>query len=549
MLPSEIVPYYEKTFERHRIDIAALENGGSLHLRFNEKMAMAYITVLQTFRHYKGEKAKRKEFFKLEEWQKKAVYIWAGWEKLNSDGKWVRRFGESFWFIPKKNGKTILGSGLGIADTILRGEEGGEVYSFATKEDQAKLAWVGFDELLKNHEELKDYREHAYSTIKLTKNNTTFKALGRDSKTIDGISCVFGLADERHAHPDNTLRDNVKSSMAAREQPHMMDITTAGFNVGSPCYSDYLHAKKVVEGTIEDDDLFVFIAEAPEKPDDDDEWYFREEVWEAANPNYGVSVSKDFLASEAKKAKERPEKLNAFLVKHLNVWTTAAESYLPLDKWNACEGEVDDSGEFIGGLDLSVSDDFTSFMRVYKKGKKYHIRSRYYIPKDTVQERERELRVPLFSWVTEGYITATPGPSIDYDYIREDIKEHIDNMEALCYDSYKAKYLIKEIEEGEGYDACIPISQGYRMLSEPTLFLSKLIKDGDIVHDGDPVLRWMVSNMVVTSNAQGNVMPDKSDQRRKIDGVAGVINALAYLIHDTKEDTKSIYEERGMRSL
>ena len=397
-LTSNITPYYEKTFERHRIDIEDVASGVKSHLRFNKKMGMAYITILQTFRHYKGIKAKNKELFILEPWQKKSILIWAGWEKLNSDGKWVRRFGESFWFIPKKNGKTILGSGLAIADSIIRGEQGGEVYSFATKEEQAKLAWVGFDELLKNHDELKNYRQLAYSTLTLSKNNTLFKALGRDSKTLDGINASFGLADERHAHPDNSLRDNVKSSMASREQPHMMDITTAGFNVQSPCYLDYEHAKKVVEGTVEDDDLFVFIAEAPKKPrgNEYDDWYFREEVWRAANPNYGVSVDKDFLKIEAKKAQERPEKLNAFLVKHLNVWTSAAQSYLPLDKWNACKGDVDATGTFIGGMDLSLIDDFSSFMKVYKKGDKYHIKGKYYVPEATLLERERLLRVPLF---------------------------------------------------------------------------------------------------------------------------------------------------------
>ncbi|MFK5976900.1 MAG: terminase large subunit [Sulfurovum sp.] len=563
-------PYYEKTFERHRRDLEELPKD---QYRFNKKMGMAYIKILQTFNHYKGIKAKNDEHFILEDWQKKAVLIWGGWEKKNSDGIWVRRFGESFWFIPKKNGKTILGSGLAIADSIIRGEQGGEVYSFATKEDQARLAWTGFDELLKNHEELKNYRELAYHTLKFTYNNTIFKALGRDSKTLDGINATFGLADERHAHPDNSLRDNVKSSMASRLQPHMMDITTAGFNPASPCYDDYEHAKKVVEGTVEDNDLFVFIAEAPKKPDGDvyDNWYFTERVWEMANPNYGVSVDRDFLKKEAKKAKERPGRLNSFLVKHLNVWTTAAESYIPLDKWNACKGEVDDTGSFIGGMDLSLRDDFSSFMKIYKKGDTYHIKGKYYVPKDTLIERERKLRVPLFSWVTQGYVTATPGATINYMYIYNDILIDIDNMQFFGYDIYKAKKLVKLIEQpidtdlllefGEDIDYenidkykgtyanCIPIVQGFRDLSEPILTLLKLIIDGKIVHDGDPVLTWMMSNFTVTVNATDNVMLDKSEPFRKIDGVAGIINALALFLHQEESQIKSIYEDNGIRDI
>jgi len=563
-----ITPYYEKTFERHRRDLKELSKKD---YRFNKQLGQVYVKILQTFRHYKGQKAG--ELFVLEPWQKKCVMIWAGWEKKKSNGIWIRRFGESFWFIPKKNGKTIMGSGLAIVDTIVRGEEGGEVYSFATVEAQARLAWDGFDELLKKHQELKDYRELAYNKLTFTRNNTIFKALGRDSKTLDGINASFGLADERHAHPDNSIRDNVKSSMASRLQPHMMDITTAGFNIASPCYDDYEHAKKVVDGTVEDNDLFVFIAEAPKKPDGEEfaDWFFTEAVWKMANPNYDVSVDRDFLVQEAKRAKERPEKLNAFLVKHLNIWSSAKESYLPLDKWNECKGEVDTTGIFVGGLDLSLTDDFSSFAKVYRHGDTYHVKMKYYVPMQDLLERGRELKVPLHSWVSQGYVTATRGATINYMYIYEDIAKDIENMEALCYDVYKAKKLIKLIAEpidtdlmlefGEDldyddierykstYDSCIPITQGYKDLSEPTITLLNLIKEGKIVHDGDPVLRWMVSNMVVEHNKQNNVIPDKSHPLRKIDGVASIINTLAYLIHKEKTEETSIYDERGMRIL
>ncbi len=258
-------------------------------------------------------------------------------------------------------------------------------------------------------------------------------------------------------------------------------------------------------------------------------------------------------------------------MKHLNVWTTASESYLPLYKWKDCKGDVDDTGEFVGGLDLSLVDDFSSFMKVYKKGDMYHIKGNYYVPKETLLERERKLRVPLFSWASEGYITATPGTTINYMYIYNEIIKDIGNMEALGYDIYKAKKLIKLLEEpldtdlllefGDDidhdrldaykgtYDNCIPVVQGFRDLSEPIATLLKLVKEGKIVHDGDPVLTWMVSNFTVIMNAQGNVMFDKSEQTRKIDGVAGIVNALAILIHKSDRKEVSVYETRGMRTL
>ena len=569
----KITPFWEKTFERHKRDKEAVARGEKPHLRFNKDLGVLYIYLLESFKHYVGIEAGKNII--LQPWQKKAIIIWAGWEKKNSDGVWVRRFGRSFWFIPKKNGKTIIASGLAIVDTLLRGEVGGEVYSFASKRDQAKLAWVGFDELLKKHEVLSENRHLAYSTITLDINDTIFQALGRDSDTIDGINAQFAVADERHAHPDNGVYDNVESSMASRLQPHIMSITTAGFNVYSPCYEDYLHAKKVVNGEIEDDDLFVFIAEAPKKPEGEgyEDWYFREEVIKAANPNYGVSVRKDFILKEAKRAQVEPQKLNSYLTKHLNIWVSAAESFFSLEDWISCKGEIDidTDATFVGGLDLSILDDFTTFVKVYRQKGKYYIVPSFYIPAERIKEREKELKVPLISWINQGFITATPGKTINYMYIYNDIHKNIDKMEALGYDIYKAKKLIKLLEEPidtdlilefendldfanldkykDTYSNAIAITQGFRHLSEPTIWLKQLIKDKNIVHNGNPVLTWMLSNATVTTNAQGNVMIDKSDRNRKIDGIAATINALALLLHSKDDKKESVYEERGLRDL
>lgn len=562
-------PFYEKTFERHEKELADVKSGKKPHLRYNEKMGKVYVAVLESFKHYKGEWAGKN--FTLEPWQKKAVSICHGWERLNSDGKWVRRFGESLWHLPKKNGKTILGSGLAIADTIIRGEAGGEVYAFATKSDQAKLAWDGFDKLLKNHSHLKKYYKLAYSTITFTQNDTVFKKLGKDSTGdgIDGISCTFALADEKHAHKDKKVEENVISSMASREQPHLMSISTAGFDIMSPYYEDYEYAKKVLTGVLEDDNLFVFIAEPPKKPQGDafNDFYFHPTVWKLSNPNFGVSVKEDFVAKQALDAKNKPNKLISFITKTLNGWGNTQDEFIALSDWDRCEGKIDSKGEFVGGMDLSLLDDFTSFMQVYKKGNKYHIKSNFYIPTEGIRKRETTLRVNLTDWVIKGYITATEGKSINYIYIYNDILKDIENMKALCYDVYKSKSLIKLIEEPldqelmlefdedldknnleqyKGtYDDCIPITQGFAMLSEPTILLKKMIEDGRIVHDGNPVLKWMISNITTVKSPQGNIMITKANRNKKIDGVAGILNALALLLHKDEPKVANVYGKGG----
>jgi len=569
-LLSKIKPIIQYTFDRHKRDLEAVKQGKKPHLRYNRKMARAYIIMLETMKHYKGEWAGKN--FILEEWQKKAISICFGWERKNQDGIWVRRFDESFWHIPKKNGKTILGSGSAVADAVIRPEQGGEVYAFATKSDQARLAWDGFNQLIKNHSDLQKFYKLAYSTITLTNTDTVFKKLGKDTTGdgIDGISATFGLADEKHAHANKKLEENIKSSMASRLQPHFMSISTAGFDSFTHYYEDYEYAKDVVMGVKEDDSLFVLISEAPPKPKNEKykDWYFHKKVWQFANPNYGVSVKEDFVEKQIKNMRNKPSELPSILVKNLNVWRNTSEEFISIEDWNNCKGEIDETGEFVGGLDLSISDDFTSFMKVYKKGRKYYIKSKFYLPKIGIEKKEIILKTKLQQWIEDGWITLTEGKNINYIYIYNDIIKDIDKMKALCYDSYKAKYLIRLIEEPldmetymqfkddldkdnmeqyqQTYDNCIPITQGYGMLSEPTILFQKLVESGDIVHDGNPVLRWMISNITVVKNPQGNIMLNKSMPHKKIDGVAGIINALALMLHKQDIVEPNIYESRGL---
>lgn len=538
-----MTPYYQKTFQRHHTDLERFKD--SKKMRFNKKKGLAYIYIIQNLTHYKGETG----LLKLEDWQKKVVAILFGWERKNKSGEWVRRFSTAFVFLPRKNGKTLLASGMLIADTIIRADRGGETVFFATKRDQAKLAYGAAVQMLKNNKELKEMttERQAKTTFVRKGNSTEFYTLGRDSDTQDGLNVTRAVADEHHAHKDDSLWDVVKSSQTSRKEPFMMSITTAGFNIQSPAYNLYEYSKQVLEGIVEDDSLFAFIAEPPPKPQNDPSFYFREETWRMANPNYGISVDTETFALAAKEAKERPEKLNNFLVKYLNVWTTSAESYFPLHLWQKCQGDVKREGRAVVGMDLSITDDFSSVAWVYRVEEKYHIDIKFYIPKERAYERERELKVPLVSWINEGYITATEGVSIDYGFILHDLEQELENTEAFCYDPYQARTIVNGLEE-KGFSSVFPIRQGYLTLSEPTATLLRHIREKNIIHENNPVLNWMISNTAILTDPAGNIKPNKSDRNRKIDGVAAIINTLAYLIH-TDKPKMNVYEERGLRML
>lgn len=544
-----VYPYYEKTFERHRNDLIRLENGELKSMRFNEQMGAAYIVIIEKLKHYKGQLAGTN--IVLEPWQKKIVMILFGWEQMHSSGVWVRRFSKALIYIPKKNGKTIMASAFSIADTLIRGEHGGEVVFVGAKRDQAKLAWTGVDKMRLMEPDLRDNSDKAYGTIIFTKNDTSFKAIGRDSESEDGMSCSFGSVDEIHAHPDSSLIDAVETSMMARLQPLLLIITTAGFSLSSPLIPEYKYAKQILEGALENENYFAFIAEA-DKEDDE----FEESTWIKANPNYGVSVDRDGMAKIAKQAKDNPEKLNTFLVKHLNRQVSSAQAYIPFDKWMECVDKEVDLSKAIGkiiGFDLSLNDDFTAKASLYVlPNNRYHVRLKCYIPKDNLQKRSRELHAPLVSWVQQGYIVATEGSTIDQDYIEIDTMKELENgdVDYLGYDPHRASHLIKNIEQKSGFDNCIVVSQGFIKLSEPTSLLLNLIKNKTITHEDDPVLNWMISNMSILTNAYGSIMPNKKDPNNKIDGAAALINCLALVVH-VKEDApkESIYESRGMRDL
>ncbi|WP_345993754.1 terminase TerL endonuclease subunit [Sulfurimonas sp. HSL-1716] len=554
---SNRIPYYEKTFERHKKDLTAVESGLRDDIRFNKKLGVAYVKIIEQLKHFEGELAGQR--IQLEDWQRRSIAICFGWQKKRLDRygdpilkngrvQWIRRFNYAFWFIPRKNGKSILASGVGIAESILTLEKGNQIVSYATKKEQAKIIWNGCKKMVESNIELNKNSTIAYSTININPTSTTIRPLGRDSKTEDGLNIGMGIGDETHAHPNRDMREVIESSQGSRVQPMMFDITTAGFDTASSGAIEYEYAKKVMDGIIEDDNYFAFICEL-DKGDDP----FDESVWYKANPNLGISKSWDYMRKQAKQAKERSETRNNFFVKDLNKWVNAAEHFINFDDWEACKADEVDLSEAIAvllGVDLSRTDDFTAKAKTYLfPNNRFHTTQHYYIPADTVKERESELRAPLTKWILEGYITATPGNTIDYDYIQKDILKDIeDGVDEICYDPYRAATLISNIERESEFEGCVQIRQGYMTISEPTFNFKDSIKKKTLTHDGNPVTKWMVSNMSVLSDAAGNIKPDKSKPNRKIDGCAAIINTLARAIsYEPKE--KSVYEERGIRTI
>ena len=540
--------FYHKTFQRHIDDMHRFKN--SEEMRFNNQLANVYLLVMSSFKHFKGSEFAGKNF-KLEPWQKAIIGISMGWEKKNNKGEWIRRFHTANFFMARKNGKTFISAGLALADMMIRAEPQGEIVCVATKRDQAKIAWAGIYSMIRAHDDLKKMFKKAGNTLTYTKDETTVTTLGRDSNTEDGANFSFAIIDELHAHSSSEMVDVVRSSMGARKQPFTLIISTAGFDLGSPLVNEVEHAKDILNGTIEDDGYFAFICEPAQDTDP-----FCEDAWRAANPNFGVSVSKEYIQTESESAEQRPDRLVNYLTKHLNRFVNASEVFLPIEDWKLCSTNtqaVPDLSKAIYasiGTDLSIIDDWTSVSTSYLfEDNTIYTKNKFFIPTCNVQVVANKLRIPLQEWIDKGHVTMLDGISINYDEVYKYIIDELGVSQKMNipithgYDPFKAKWILSKLENDYSYDDNIPVSQGFKSLTEPLNMLLTYVKSHQLIYEYNPVLNWMASNISIIFDTYGNIKPEKSDRNKKIDGIASLLNTLYVLIphlHE-KEETSEIY--------
>jgi phage terminase large subunit-like protein len=500
-----------------------------------ERVVLFFERILK---HSKGEWAG--DDIDLEPWEQFILANVFGW--YNLDG--TRRFRTSYVEIARKNGKTLLASGVGLYMMLLDGEGGAEVYSAATTREQARLShgeavrMVRQSSLLQR--ELKTVRDNIYSESTFSK----FEPLSADYGTLDGLNVHCALCDEVHAWKGRALWDILRTATGARRNPLMFAITTAGFDRQSLCYQLHDYTEKVLAGVIEDDTHFGIIYTI----DEGDDWE-NEANWIKANPNIDVSKKREDMRIQAAQAKEMPAALNAFLRLHLNVWTQAEDRWISPHVWaeNDAPLRVVEKMRCYGGLDLSTTTDISAFVLVFPDGDEFAVLPHFFIPEDNMHDRERRDRVPFSAWVRAGYVTATPGNVIDYAYILDHIEQmaRTYDLQKIAFDRWGATQIVTQMQE-RGLRP-VEFGQGYASMSPPMKELEKLLLGGKIRHGGNPVLAWMADNVVARQDPAGNVKPDKQRSIEKIDGIVAFIMALDQALRYT--DERSVYQGRGLRVL
>ncbi len=489
---------------------------------FNRAKAERICRFVELLPHVKGSAFAGKKIT-LEPWQCFILAMIFGWvHKIGG----LRRFRRADIMVPRKNAKSTLAAGIGLYMAFDDDEAGAEVYAGATTEAQAREV---FNPAKRMIEITPAFRAHygvvpgARAIVQLT-TNSTFKTL--IGKPGDGASPHCHIADEYHEHPTDEQVDTMRTGMGARRQPLQLIITTAGDNVAGPCFMEFEDAKKVLERTIENDELFAIIFTI----DNEEEWT-TEAGLRKANPNYGVSVGADFLLAQQAEAIQTSRKQAVFKTKHLNVWVGAMDAYFNVQKWNNLAEPGMKIEDFAGrrcilGLDLASRVDLAVLEILFPLGENEYARfGKYYLPEETVRLPEN---AHYRAWTSEKmpWITVTPGETIDFDFIIEDIDAlaTTHDVAEIAFDPHQATQLSTTLmKKGFNLVEYRPIVLNF---SEPMKELDALILRRGIRHNGDPVATWSLGNVVAKMDAKDNVYPRKTRNENKIDPTVALIMAL-----------------------
>ncbi|MGA1022258.1 MAG: terminase large subunit [Candidatus Puniceispirillaceae bacterium] len=502
--------------------------------QFDEDLAQHAVSFIEALTHTTGEAAGRP--FILEPWQE--FIVWNIFGFVGPDGG--RRFSRAYVEVPRKNGKSTFSSALMLYGLLADGESGAQVYSAATKLDQAMMVFGESVRMVRAqdwlHEECNVY--NSINNRRITHAENLYKPLEWNPGKQDGLNTHFAVIDEYHAHPNDELYNVIFNSMGARRQPLLFTITTAGFNRESPCFKHRQYCSQVLQGGIEDDALFSVVYTL----DPGDDW-MNPEVWAKANPNWGVSVYPKKLEQAIAEAKELAHKEVEFKTKLLNVWTDTAQTWIQDAVWMA-NGQGDpfeladlEGCECFGGLDLAQTGDFCAFSLYFPT--EGQVVTRYYLPEDAVRKRTDAAGQSIKQWVRDGLVIQTDGNVTDYSFIKADVLQLAERfaIREIAFDRYNSSQLIIELQN-EGL-TMFPFGQGFASMAAPTKEFERLVRVGQIKHGGNPVTRWMMSNILLKRDPAGNVKIDKAKSGDKVDGPVSIVMALGTYMQEAAKNQNS----------
>jgi phage terminase large subunit-like protein len=441
------------------------------------------------------------------------------------------RFRRLTMFMPKGQGKTFLAAGL-ATHTIATGTLGEKVYSAATTRDQAGLSFQTARMQLNFAPEVRDHFGLVVEQHQIVRpeSGSHFKPISSEAGSAEGKIPAFILEDEIHAHKTRDLHDNLRSMAAKLPYSRQVVISTPGFDMSPQAigFEVYCYARDILKGTVQDDSQFALIIDADRELDP-----WAPATWRMANPNMGVSIDPVEVANEANEAKQVPSKQPSFFTKRLGWWVESASSWMDMTAWDKCldpemvREHFDGQPSFIG-LDMGLTRDLSARVSIFtstgEDGQRhYHAFCHAYLAEDspTLHAGNDALRL----WARQGHMTLAPGGALDANIVRDDIRRDAERNPGseLCYDDRYASGIAADLEREL---IAIKIRQGSFTQSAPMMELEAAVMSGRFHHDGNPVLRWCVGNVVVKPDRNGNIAPNKEGDAKKIDCAVALINGM-----------------------
>jgi phage terminase large subunit-like protein len=510
--------------ERHLKDLERYRAPDALYY-FDEEQANRVCNIIEHFPHVRGEWAKASKRIELEAWQCFIIASVFGWKYRETD---MRRFRVAYIEVPRKNAKSTMSAGIGLYLTACDGEQGAHVVSAATAMKQAREVFDAAQQMARKERSFRSRFGVEIFAHAITQQETAskFEPISAEYSNLDGLNIHGAIIDELHAHTSRGIWDILQTATGSRAQPLLWAITTAGVNKAGVCYDQRNYAIQILEGRVEDDSYFGIIYTLDEGDDP-----FDEANWYKANPNLGISKYPLAMRTEAAQAQVMTSAQTIFFTKHLNIWVNADVQWLPSGAWERLADPTLDINLLENqpcyvGIDLAIRSDIAAVVALfppYEEREKWAVFGRYFLPQETVQ---RGLHYQ--GWERQGHLMIAGEAMTDCDFIIEELMRWWERfqVQVIASDPYKNVPVVMSLKKRGVIVPILDIRQSTAIMSPAMKELEGMVLDHKIVHDGDPVLAWMISNVKASYNEKDELYPKKESPDRKIDGVLALLMAL-----------------------
>ena len=543
-------PHVRAACDRHLEDLEkAPSRGFFFDLEIVDRVIGFYRDVLRlNGGDYEGKP------YELLDWQKFIVGSLFGWV----DAQGYRSFRIAYIETGKGSGKSPLVAGIGLYGLVADSELRAEIYAAATKKDQAMVlfrdavAMVNQAGLLRRFIKKSGVGQQTWNLEYTRSDGSFFKPISSDESQ-SGPRPHIGLIDEVHEHKTAHAIDMMRAGFKFRTQPMIVMITNSGSDKKSPCGIHHDYAIQVASGQRKDDEFFGYVCAL----DSGDDPFKDEKCWHKVNPSlkYGLPGIK-YLRGQVKDAKGMPSK--EAIVRRLNFcqWTEASSPWISFEVWKGAHRVYDwrdlRGRRAYGGLDLGSTTDLTGlvlWVEPIEPNEPWRLIPFAWLPDEGLGHKEELDRVPYFAWKTAGFLETTPGRAISKRSILQRLAELQDcfDIQCLAYDRWRMQDLI-QLASDDGFELpeLVPFGQGYKDMSPALEMFETAVLNGEVVHNGHPIMTMCAANAVTAQDQAGNRKLDKIKATGRIDlMVAAVMGAGVAL----SKKTENIIIEQGYITL